>query len=293
MSGTPTLMFCAGTVKSGTSWLYDYLRDHPESGLRSIKEMQYFDRLAKGKLTGRIRKLDEEIARLEGELATGKVRWLRRQIADRTEYRQLLQSGPAPTEAYLRYLTADCTNKKLAGEMTPEYGLLALPEIRAINDLGADVRWILLLRDPVMRLWSHVRMLVRRMRPQPASFAEACAEKFQDVLDGKAPDVTERGDYAAIHGRLCQAVAQEKRLVVFYECLMSPDGVSRVTDFLGLSRHPAPLDKVVHGGVVAEMPASLRARARDWLKPQYDYVAATLGLPAEWESFPELGSEVA
>ncbi len=293
MNGTPTLMFCAGTVKSGTSWLYDYLRDHPETHLRSIKEMQYFDRLAKGTLLGCIRKLDQDIARLEGELATGKTRWLLRQIADRAEYRQVLKSGSEPTEAYLAYLTAGAAERRLAGEMTPEYGLLPVENMRVINGLATDVRWILLLRDPVSRLWSHVRMLVRRLTPQPASFAEACVAKFDDVLDGRSPDVFERGDYAAIHGRLCQAVAPEKRLVMFYERLMSSEGMERVTDFLGLSRYPAPVDKVVHGGVAAEMPGELRARARDWLKPQYEYVATTFGLPAEWESFPELESEVA
>jgi Sulfotransferase family len=287
------LLFCAGTVKAGTSWLYDYLREHPETHFRTIKELQYFDRLARGTLQGRIRKLGEETDRLQRDLVRGKTRWLLRQIGDRSEYAEVLKSGPEPTEGYLRYLTAGAGDKLLAGEMTPEYGLLSVEKMRAINALAPDVRWILLLRDPVSRLWSHVRMLVRRMKPAPESFAGACEVKFDEVLAGGALDVTERGDYAAIHGRLIEAVAPEKRLVMFYEHLMSPQGVRQVTDFLGLSAHPAPLDKVVHGGVAAEMPASLRARARDWLKPQYAFVAATFGLPAEWEDFPEFRSEVA
>ena len=296
MSRTPTLLFCAGAVKAGTSWLYDYLRDHPETHFRTIKEMQYFDRLAKGTLRGRIRKLDEEIARLEREIEGGKARflpWTLRQIADRQDYRQLLQSGQEPTARYLRYLTEGAGDKRVAGEFTPEYGLLPVGKMQAINDLAPDVRWLLVLRDPVSRLWSHVRMLVRRMKPAPEAFAGACVVKFDEVLAGQAQDVTERGDYAAIHGRLTQAVAPEKRLVMFYEHLISSAGISQVTGFLGLSAHPAPLDKVVHGGVDVEMPMALRARARDWLRPQYAFVAATFGLPAEWESFPEFRSEVA
>ena len=296
MSDSPTLVFCAGTVKAGTSWLYEYLRDHPETHLRTIKEMQYFDRLAKGTLKGRIRKLDEEIDRLQAEIDAGQARhqpWTLRQISDRVAYRQVLKSGPTPTAGYLRYLTDGAPGKRLVGEFTPEYGLLPVDRMRDINALAPDVRWILVLRDPVSRLWSHVRMLVRRMKPAPEAFAGACQVKFDAVLAGQAPDVTERGDYAAISGRLSEAVAPEKRLVMIYEHLMSTAGIARVTGFLGLSAHPAPLDKVVHGGVASDMPATLRARAREWLRPQYAFVAATFGLPAEWESFPEFRSEVA
>ena len=296
MSRAPTLLFCAGAVKAGTSWLYEYLRDHPETYFRTIKEMQYFDRLAKGTLRGRVRKLDQEIAGFEQDLETGRAKWapwVLRQIGDRAEYRQVLQSGPEPTAGYLTYLTAGAGDKRLAGEFTPEYGLLPVERMRDLSALAPDVRWVFVMRDPVSRLWSHVRMLVRRMKPAPASFDAACAAKFEDVLAGKAPDVTERGDYAAIGGRLAQAVAADKRLVMFYEHLMSPEGVARVTGFLGLSNHPAPFAKKVHAGVASVLPEGLRHRARDWLRPQYDFVAGSFGLPPEWEQFPEFKREVA
>jgi Sulfotransferase family len=296
MSRTPTLLFCAGAVKAGTSWLYEYLRDHPETYFRTIKEMQYFDRLAAGTLPGRVKKLDAEIRGLEDDLEAGRAKWVPwalRQIGDRAEYRGVLQSGAEPTAGYLAYLTAGAGDKRVAGEFTPEYGLLPVAGMQALNTLAPDVRWVFVMRDPVSRLWSHVRMLVRRSKPAPEAFAAACEAKFDEVVAGRAADVTARGDYAAIHGRLVAAVAPEKRLVMFYEHLMSPEGVDRVTEFLGLSGHPANLDKVVHPGVAAEMPERLRRRARDWLKPQYAYVAATFGLPQEWESFPELKSEVA
>ena len=296
MTQAPTMLFCAGAVKAGTTWLYEYLREHPETYFRTIKEMQYFDRLDNGNLIGRIKKLDQEIAAFDAELETGKAKWptwVLRQIGDRAEYRKLLLSGDQPTPAYLHYLTAGAGDKRLVGEMTPEYGLLPPARIAEISALAPDVRWVFLMRDPVSRLWSHVRMLVRRTKPAPDAFAAACEAKFDAVLAGRAPDVIQRGDYKAIHNRLVQAVAAEKRLVMFYEHLLTPAGVVRVTDFLGLSRHPAKLDKRVHEGVAVDMPTALRTRARDWLKPQYVYVAQTFGLPPEWEDFPELNSEVA
>jgi len=292
----PAMLFCAGAVKSGTSWLYEYLRGHPETYLRSIKELQFFDRLHAGNLPGRIQSLDQEIAAFEAELETGTARWpilTLGQMGDRAEYKRIIQSGDAPIGAYLRYLTAGAEAQRLVGEMTPEYGLLPPEKMAEMTALAPDVRWIFLMRDPVARLWSHIRMLVRRSKAAPEDMARACEAKFNEVLAGKARDVTLRGDYQAIHTRLTQAVRPEKRLVMFYEHLLTPSGVAQVTDFLGLSRHPARLDRWVHEGQPVAMPGALRDRARDWLWPQYAFVAQTLGLPPEWEAFPELNSEVA
>ena len=295
MTQSPTMLFCAGATKAGTSWLYEYLRGHPEAGFRSIKELQFFTKLDAGGMNARIKRLEREVEGLEAELDSGKARypaWVLQQIADRDAFCKVLKSTD-PTPDYLRYVTAGAAGKRLVGDLTPEYGLLSAERMRALSALLPDVRWIFLMRDPVSRLWSHVRMLVRRAKVDADGYAAACAAKFDEVLTGRAPDVAERGDYAAIHGNLVQAVAADKRLVMAYEQMLSPEGIQRVTRFLGLSNHPAPLQKRVHEGVSLVMPDSLRHRARDWLKPQYRYVAATMGLPLEWERFPELGSEVA
>jgi hypothetical protein len=289
------MLFCAGATKAGTSWLYDYLRDHPETYMRTIKELQFFNRQVEDSLVGRVRRLDEEIASLESDLEAGRAKWptwILRQIGDRVDYRAALMSDD-PQAGYLRYLTASAGKQRLVGEMTPEYGLLPVEKLREISALAPDVRWIFLLRDPVARLWSHVRMLVRRKKLAPDAVAAACEAMFERVLAGKAMDVTLRGDYAAIHGRLVQAVAPEKLMVMVYEQMMAPEGLARVTGFLGLSDHPAEFDKVVHGGLAVDMPEPLRQRAREWLRPQYAFVAGAFGLPAEWELFPELNSEVA
>lgn len=294
MSQPPTMLFCAGAVKAGTSWLYEYLRGHPETHLRSIKEMQFFNKLDEGALGGRVKRMEKEIGGMERDLDSGKARfpgWVLQQIADRVEYCKVLTAAD-PVAAYLRYLTAGAAGKRLVGEMTPEYGLLPVARMQDLQAIAPDVRWVFVMRDPVERLWSHVRMLVKRAAVAPEAFAAACAAKFDDVLAGKALDVTQRGDYAAIHARLEQAVPREKRLVMTYEGMITPQGVARVTGFLGLSDHPAPLQKRVHAGTPVDMPDALRQRARDWLRPQYAFVAATLGLPQDWESFPEFGSEV-
>ncbi len=293
MGQGPIILFGAGATKAGTSWLWDYLFSHPEGHLRTIKELGFFGTNYPDGLHHRARKMDKEIAEFDAKLAAGTAewpKWLVRQMMDRAEYREALVSDD-PQTGYLNYLLNDVGDRKLVADMTPEYGLAPVERMRAMTALG-NVRWIFLMRDPVDRLWSHVRMLVRRLKPAPADFAAACLTKFDQVLAGQAEDVTLRSDYAAIHRRLVQAVAPDQRLAMFYEDLTAPGGVDRVTDFLGLARHPAKLEKRVHGGIPVDMPAALQARARDWLRPQYDYVSREFGLPAAWAAFPELNSEV-
>ena len=85
MSQPPTLLFCAGAVKAGTSWLYEYLRGHPETYLRSIKEMQFFNKLDEGALGARVQRMKKEIAGMEAELDSGNARfpvWVVQQIAE-------------------------------------------------------------------------------------------------------------------------------------------------------------------------------------------------------------------
>ena len=281
------MLFFAGATKAGTSWMYEYLRGYPEAGFRSLKELLFFTRLDAGGMNARIKRLEREVAGLDSGKAHYPA-WVLQQIADRDAFCKVLNSTD-PTPDYLRYMTAGAVGKRLVGDLTPEYGLLSVERMRALP----DVRWIFLMRDPVSRLWSHVRMLVRRAKVDADGYAAASAAKLDEVQTGRAPDLAERGDYAAIHGNLVQVVAADNWLAMTYEQMMSPARIQRVTRFPGLSNHPAPLKKGVHKGITLVMSDSLRHRARDWLKPQYSYVAAIMGLPPEWERFPELGSEVA
>lgn len=293
-AAAPDVLFCAGAVKAGTSWLWDHLSRHPQVQFRSVKEVQFFDRLEGGRMPQRLKKLQREIAALEAELKAGPKwpAWVARQIADRKQLMQVFASD-TPEAAYRAYLTDGAGEARLVGDMTPEYGLLSVQGMARASAILPRARWIFLMRDPVARLWSHVRMLARRTGCAAADFARVSAEKFEDALSGRAEDVVARSDYAGIHARLTAAVAPENRLVMLYERLFSAEGVARVTDFLGLAPRPEGLERRVHVGIALDMPEPLRARARDWLSPQYAFMAETYGLPAEWEAHPNLRSEVA
>jgi hypothetical protein len=286
LGSAPTLVFCAGAVKAGTSWFNDYLRRHPECHLRSVKELHYFDFL-EGGFKGRLRKLDREIAENRVALSEPKPKfalWKHQQLTDKLQLRGVLSAAPEDQiAAYMAYLTEGAAGKRLVADMTPEYGLLPVAGLQRLAGLLPDVRFIFIMREPVARLWSHVRMLVRRMELAEAEFAPACEVKLAEVFAGSARDVTSRSDYRAIYQRLIEGVPEAQRKVVFYEQLISEPGIRDMTGFLGLSYVPPEVERRVHEGVAVVMTADQRTRAAAWLRGQYEFVAETFGLPAEWQ----------
>ena len=287
MASAPTLLFCAGAVKAGTSWFTDYLRRHPECHLRSVKELHYFDLLEAGSFGGRIRKLGREIAAHEAELVQAAPQshgWRQRQLADKRQLQAVLSAEGDQTGEYLEYLTAGAGGKRLVADMTPEYGLLPVAALRRLGGLLPDVRFVLILRDPVTRLWSHIRMLVRRMALPEAAFGAACEAKLAEVCAGGAEDVTRRSDYRGIYQRLAEAVPEARRKVVFYEQMISEAGIREMTGFLGLAYAPPDLARRVHEGVAVAISDAQAARAAAWLTGQYAFVAETFGMPPEWQA---------
>ncbi len=74
-----------------------------------------------------------------------------------------LLGRPESGAAYLDYLGAG-QGAAVVGDITPAYGLLSVERLRAMAALG-ETRFLYILRDPVARLWSHVRMIAGRREP--------------------------------------------------------------------------------------------------------------------------------
>ncbi len=283
------IIFGLGATKAGTSWLFRYLERHPGCHLRSIKELHYFDALDFGERGYQIRQLERRERELEIRLLTAPddaLERLRRQLED---CRALLALHRLPEEdrgAYLAYLGAGRRKEQaLVGDFTPAYGLLSVPRLRMMAALAARVRFLLVLRDPVERLWSHVRMNAARMARRPEDVPARAHRIFWRYGRGRHEGIRIRGDYRAILARLDAALEPRQLLVLFYEELFSQKTADRICAFLGLDPFPAPLAEPVHAGVPVEMSQEQRRHARRWLAPQYEYVRGRFGrLPARWQA---------
>lgn len=279
-----TLMFGVGATKAGTSWLYRYLADHPECHLRSIKELHFFDALDSGKVEQQMKGLERQKTRLELRQAGGTTHGMVQRaarLADIEEYQRALTSGSE--QAYLAYLDGGRADQRLIADITPAYGLLSVGRLKKMAKMASTVRFVYLMRDPVSRMWSHVRMLAKRRADTDADIPALCNQILDDVLAGRKDDVVRRGDYQSVMGRLQKALNPAALFTAFYEEMFTQQTMSRLCAFLGLSDRPADFSQRVHEGASVAMTDEQKGRAAAFLKPQYDFVEACFGrMPEQW-----------
>jgi len=285
---SPVILFGLGATKAGTSWLYRYLAGHPECHLRTVKELHYFDAETPESLRFQLRQLRARRDRLRDARDVqprGLTEWrkLDAQLRDVTDL-LALQKSRGEGE-YLHYLTEGRGSRPVVADITPAYALLPPDRLTAMTALAEGTRFVYLMRDPVARLWSHVRMIAAR-RVKERKGADLMAEAGQvldEALDGQARHITDRGDYGAALARFDAALPQERLFVAFFEELFGTETLARLCDFLGITPTEGRYERKVHEGVRVDMTEAQRHRAALALRPQYDMVAARMGrLPPAW-----------
>lgn len=291
MSADPTVLYVIGAAKSGTSWLYRYLRNHPDCHLRSIKELHFFDRAVVG-VTERYReRMQERLRDLQAKFADADAEHLAHigaEIADIKDWLDVLDRDGDKIEAYLSYLHGGGReDERLIGDVTPAYALLSVEEMQTMARLGPDTRFIYIMRDPVERLWSHVRMEVARRHPAEVKNFRVGRRLMRRVLEGKETQITDRGNYSATVEKLKKAVDPQRVLLAFTEEMLSTSGMRTICAFLGIRYVEPDVDRRVHEGPELNLRPGQRDAARELLAPQYDYVEQLFGrLPRSWQLEP-------
>jgi hypothetical protein len=182
-----------GAEKAGTTWLHDILRAHPDLFLPEVKELHFFNRFDS---TGR----EIDNYRRRG------LSWYDLHFAD------------APDDA-------------TSGEATPMY--LCDPEAPGrIHRTLPEARFIVLLRDPVARTWSHYRM---------ARAKGHVRKDLYTLIDARDPAIIGRSLYAAQLDRWRALFPRDRFLILFFEDVMAGPrpALERVAAWLGVD--PAPL----------------------------------------------------
>lgn len=279
------VFFCIGAAKAGTDWLHRQLVTHPDCHLRAIKELHYFDALDGNNLKRELLKHRGYQKNLLTKLAkTGQVPDADqgRRLADRAAWMDVLEEGREDIKAYRTYLQAGAAPGQVVGDITPAYALLSERRLSAMATVADDVRFLYVLRDPVERLWSHVRMIATRRDDNGKLTRQRSARILDRVFAGKESQIADRSDYAGTLARLQAAVPAKQVLVDAIEDLVSGDGVKRLCHFLGVAPMTGDL-RPVHSGQPLEMTRDQRQAAAKWLAPQYDAAETALGsLPKAW-----------
>ncbi|MCF6315753.1 MAG: sulfotransferase [Marinosulfonomonas sp.] len=280
-------MFGIGATKAGTSWLFSYLEGHPECSMPPIKELGYFGLTQDKDYNWRIKKTRELVKELSGKLewiAPEKEQAMKQRINTLRRWQKVLRQHDDGAVAYTEFMMREAKGTKLIADITPAYSMLAVSRLKQMAGLVAQTRFVYILRDPVDRLWSNIRMNAQRKSDNPELMRGYALAEVDEVLNGKHSQAYVRSDYAGGLETLEQAVAANKRKVLFYETLFSDDTIRDLCAFLGLSNHAARLNKRIHEGVPIKLDIARRNGLQNLLAPQYHAVEKRFkSLPAAWQ----------
>mgnify|MGYP001791944877 CR=1 FL=1 len=293
----PVLLYGVGATKAGTSWLYRTLADRPDCALSAVKEAHYWDTFDVPTCDNQVavfaRQRREFLAAMEEALAAGrehKLSNMTRRFQDMSALIGVHSGDRSDHSAYLSYLRDRARpGTRLIADICPSYGLLDAEHYREMAALSERSRFVYLVREPVARLWSAVRMQAER-RQQPG---EDVGEKANMILarilsQGSDAHITMRGDYASAVTRMRGALPAETLHVAYMEELLTDAGYADLCAFLELPPAPAPIERKVHQGARVEMRADLRQAAYEMLRPHYAFAEAEIGpLPAAWTAARE------
>ena len=187
---------CIGAAKSGTTSLYDILRQHSDVFIPSFKEPHFFD--------------------IPSVYENG-LEWY--------------------TETYF----SSVKDEKLIGDFSPTYFFDTNSAQRIFNDLGSSIKFIVILRNPVDRAYSHY-LHSKRDEHERLSFSEAISAESARVAKNNYLDYLRfsyigQGMYSQMLKRYFNLFSKENFLVINFEqefVAKREETVKRIFEFLEL-----------------------------------------------------------
>lgn len=312
-----TLFFCIGAQKAGTTWLYDFLQKSADCHFCRNKELHYFDVLAGQAdlaLEIRVKAVRTLADQLRQEVGPANRKTLTR-LKEAADLLTIYTGREGKHGPYLRYLLQGWSGQKLICDITPSYAIVGREILAGMAGLEAGVgkpfevriqppKFLFILRDPVSRLWSQMRMAVANQKRFKAdadagtlgdAYDAACVTHAEGLIGQNHIPRMARGNYARTLADLDATVPAERWRAVFYENLFSQDGADEICDFLDIARLSADGARRVNEGRRVPIPPAIERAFFDALRPQYDAAAARFGdaLPEAWqERRARLGSRM-
>jgi hypothetical protein len=269
--GTKTFLLGVGCQKGGTTWLQAYLASAPECEPGFGLEYTIFDSLDLPEHTV-VRSKIFERARAGLEAV---------EAGTPTRPNDLLRLAMmADVRVYYDYF-ADLLRRpdvRLTLDVTPNYALLPtgrLQEIRSeFTKRDARAAAVFVMRDPVERIWSQVRMHKQRgARANPTPDHVLVERRF-------AKSTTElRTRYEATVQRLDDVFGDDAHYV-FYEQLFAEQELRRLSDFLGIAYRPADVSQRLNVSPkeAASLPDETVRLVANHFRSTYDFVADRFGV---------------
>jgi len=288
-----------GAQKAGTTWLSRYLAAHPQMALSKIKELHVWDQYMEPGLNfaapqRAIDRFRRELASLldGSSIAIGE-HGSKRGESNLRQGLDIERLGAlsdrirmmSDTYCYLEYFDRLCTRAKprAVGEITPEYAALSprvLSSVKAFLEPHVRrFRIVFIMRDPVERVWAHLRHDTARGRAALAS------QTWRQRLGGGQE--LRLSQYDQTCSNIEQVFANTEVLYLFFEDLFSEITLRRLCDFLGLDFMAVSAEffiKKIKRGMTDPIPKDFILETRKLLDPTYEFVRARFSgsAPKQW-----------
>ena len=272
ISRDKTFVLGVGAQKAGTSWLHDHLASSPQCDPGFMKEYHVWDGLDVEAMSHFRDRLMKRAQRAAGQLARGE---------QATAENLRLASFYADPDAYFDYFELLLSRPGIRATMdvTPSYAMLSAERLAAIRDgfgrRGIRVAPVFLMREPVERIWSAVRMYKQRRPEQHDSTPE---ERVLEVYD--APWFELRTRYEHTMDALDSVFGRDGVHYELYERLFEEPTVRELSAFVGIDPVPADTDRRVNASPKSDLlrlPDDAARRVAEHYRATYEAVAARLG----------------
>ncbi len=275
------LLLSVGAMKAGTTWLFDVLSRHPEVQFSYEKEIHYFyaAALRPGLLADRAR-----MRRAKGYLAFDPERSAAPVLRRRVAWTANWLAEPVD-DAWFNGLFPQRSPHRWIADFSNLNVLLPSQSWRDLHDRTRKLRVVYTLREPMDRLWSHVRFHLKMQDKSHLLDEWSVDELFAHIQGG---DYLEHTDYVAAINRMRAGLPLDCLHVDFYDRIVGdPRGfVADIERFLQIVPQTLPDDivsRVVNPSPPRPMPAGLAERLAPFVDGQRSGLRALgLSLPPAW-----------
>lgn len=186
--------------------------------------------------------------------------------------RRLMQSVDGVYENYFAQLIDETV--RWTGDITPSYAILKKEHFvhikTKLESAGFLVKVVFLMRDPVERIWSALRMSQRNNSTKGQTISDNdLLNMFENYY--KSPEVELRTRYNLTTQALRESFDEKDLYVGFYEELFSKQSLKNLSSFIGLDLGYADTNEKINASKPATLPKQLRKSCRNYFSDVYSY----------------------
>lgn len=262
-SNPKTFVLGVGTQKGGTTWLFHYLAQQPHANFGFEKEYHIWDAVHSDLCKDALVRLSwsQKLRSALTPYATTQA------LVGGTLSRYRMQHVDGYYENYFRrILSTSCT---MTGDITPSYCLLDAAQLTLLREkilkTGAQIRLVFLMRDPLERCWSAVRMY-RRLKHHADSDEAHLAQVYATA------QFSGRTRYETICENIKAVFKPDEIYFGLYETAFERTEVERLSDFLGIPANFSFVKKQMNQSPKSQLISdALSSEVINHYRQTYDY----------------------